>query len=298
MGRHIPRRKGRGCPGAISQDAGLFLDMYWVSLAYHSCSQGLWNSTIAGPMPSLMDFSIRVAFSSADFCGNRQKYQNSVLQVVYRPAFLDDMRRGRRRYFSEAFRVSMFAWSARSSPLGNVRDLFKTEDLADERPSKLVEKARALLSVELNHPGVTTIQALMVLSVVYGSHGDDSTAWGLSGMAIRLLFDLGLHRDPTELGKIETLTQLDLDARRLVFWGCFTFDRSVQSLCYLPPANDLCAHLIKTCAMYLGRPCAIKLEDVTTKRPVAHANSNDEELLMCNEYANLFQVIGRIGRAM
>lgn len=45
-----------------------------------------------------------------------------------------------------------------------------------------------------------------------------------SGRAIRLIFELGLHRNPEDIESLK-LSKMDLEVRKIVFWGCFTFDR-------------------------------------------------------------------------
>ena len=47
---------------------------------------------------------------------------------------------------------------------------------------------------------------------------------GLAGRAIRLIFELGLHRDSSDL-ESSPLTPMDSEVRQVVFWGCFNFDR-------------------------------------------------------------------------
>jgi hypothetical protein len=45
-----------------------------------------------------------------------------------------------------------------------------------------------------------------------------------TGRAIRLMFELGLHCDPEEM-ETHHLSKIDLEVRRTVFWGCFTYDQ-------------------------------------------------------------------------
>lgn len=46
-----------------------------------------------------------------------------------------------------------------------------------------------------------------------------------TGDACRLAFDLGLHRDCSGLESANDMTEIDLEARSIIFWGCFVFDR-------------------------------------------------------------------------
>ena len=79
------------------------------------------------------------------------------------------------------------------------------------------------------------------------NRSNDTKGWLFTGDACRLAFDLGLHRDCSQLQAPEELTQADLEARSVTFWGCFVFDR--------------------LWAMYLGRPNCINLAEVTVRRP-------------------------------
>ncbi len=152
-------------------------------------------------------------------------YQHTVLQVIHKEAFLHDMRSGQCRYFSKALLYSIFACAARISDIPEVRALtFSTSEGTEREGSYLFKKAIVLLEEELEHAGITTIQSLQLLSVIYCAQGADTKGWMESGRAIRLIFELGLHKDASELDSTK-LSQMDLEVRQVVFWGCFTYDR-------------------------------------------------------------------------
>lgn len=55
-------------------------------------------------------------------------------------------------------------------------------------------RAKELLPQELERPGsIPTVQGLLLLSASAGSLGQKSQAWTYSGMAFRMLVDMGLH---------------------------------------------------------------------------------------------------------
>jgi hypothetical protein len=70
----------------------------------------------------------------------------------------------------------------------------------------------------------------VVSNYLLQEHGNDfafmEEPWLIckSGRAIRLIFELGLHRNPEEMESLN-LSAMDLEVRRTVFWGCFTYDR-------------------------------------------------------------------------
>ncbi|KAJ9216289.1 transcriptional regulator family: Fungal Specific TF [Paecilomyces variotii] len=69
-----------------------------------------------------------------------------------------------------------------------------------------------------------TVQALALMSVREAGCGREGKGWVYSGMSFRMAYDLGLNVDPTSLGA-NTLSEEEIDARRITFWGCFLFDK-------------------------------------------------------------------------
>ncbi|KAK5149138.1 hypothetical protein LTR04_000041 [Oleoguttula sp. CCFEE 6159] len=203
------------------------------------------------------------------------KYQHSVLQVIHREAFLHDMQNNRCRYYSKALLYAIFACAARISELPYVRELsFAKEPGSSGKEPYLLKKAMILVEEELEQgPGITTIQALQLLSVCHCARASDTKGWMDTGRAIRLIFELGLHRNPEDIESLN-LSKMDLEVRKTVFWGCFTFDR-VWSL-------------------YLGRPYAIKLEDVTVRKPLDGNDSPSWEVLILAAWIDLLDIVGHI----
>lgn len=74
-----------------------------------------------------------------------------------------------------------------------------------------------------------TVQALAIMSVREAGCGREGSGWVYSGMSFRMASDLGLNVDSAGLGS-STLSQEDIDARRITFWGCFLFDKYVSPL--------------------------------------------------------------------
>ncbi|KAF8248363.1 hypothetical protein K440DRAFT_649976 [Wilcoxina mikolae CBS 423.85] len=77
---------------------------------------------------------------------------------------------------------------------------------------------------EHENPRLTTVQALALMSVREAGCGREAKGWVYSGMSFRMAMDLGLHLDPTTL-KEDEMTDEEVDARRITFWGCFLFDK-------------------------------------------------------------------------
>lgn len=71
-----------------------------------------------------------------------------------------------------------------------------------------------------------TVQALALMSVREAGCGREGKGWVYSGMSFRMAYDLGLNVEATTLG-VNKLTEEEVDARRVTFWGCFLFDKFV-----------------------------------------------------------------------
>ena len=210
------------------------------------------------------------------------QFQHKVLQVVHREAFLQDMQAGRSRYYSKALLYSILANAAMFSEVPEIRALAlsKDEDPEGSKPY-LLRKATEMVEYEVeNNVGVTTIQSLQLLSAVHCRRGADTKGWLESGRASRLIFELGLHKDDTEFPSSRS-TPMDLEVRRVVFWGCFTYDRSWS--------------------LYLGRPYALNLDDVTISPPSLLSDRSSSyygELSILLAWTKLFTIVGDICNAL
>lgn len=210
------------------------------------------------------------------------QFQHKVLQVVHREAFLQDMQAGRSRYYSKALLYAILANAAVSSEVAEIRALALSRD-EDPEGSKpyLLRKATEMTEHEIeNNVGVTTVQCLQLLSAVHSRRGGDTKGWLESGRASRLIFELGLHKEDAEFQSSHS-SPMDLEVRRVVFWGCFAYDRGW--------------------GLYLGRPCALNLDDVTIS-PLSlvsdETSSYSAELSILLAWATLFTIVGDICNAL
>ncbi|KAM6504683.1 hypothetical protein FSOLCH5_015185 [Fusarium solani] len=163
---------------------------------------------------------------------NRQHHS---FLITYRPAFMRDMACDG-PYFSKLLLNAIYFGSSKFSPRLQVR-----KDPNDVRTAgwKYRERVRELLGGSLDRSHITTIQALLVMANSLFALGDErSAAWLYAGLAFRMLIDLGLHVDLTNL---HPFSDEDLEIRRRVFWGAFVVDK-IQSL-------------------YQGRPVTLKEAD-------------------------------------
>ena len=75
-----------------------------------------------------------------------------------------------------------------------------------------------------------TVQALSIMSVREAGCCREGSGWVYSGMSFRMAYDLGLNVDVTSLGS-SSLSEKDIDARRITFWGCYLFDKYEYTPC-------------------------------------------------------------------
>ncbi|KAL4811446.1 fungal-specific transcription factor domain-containing protein [Aspergillus unguis] len=163
---------------------------------------------------------------------NRQHHS---FLLTYRPAFMRDMACNG-PYFSKLLLNAIYFGAAKFSPRLEVR-----KDPNDVRTAgwKFRERVRELLGGALDRSDITTIQALLMMTNSLFALGDErSAAWLYSGLAFRMLIDLGMHVDLTSTRRF---SDEDLEIRRRVFWGAFVVDK-IQSL-------------------YQGRPISLKETD-------------------------------------
>ena len=90
----------------------------------------------------------------------------------------------------------------------------------------LISRARLLLGSEIQKPSsIPTAQALLQLSARELAYGATSQAWLYSGMAFRMVSDLGLHHSSGRGSNLSHLTAEDLEIRKRLFWSCYFWDK-------------------------------------------------------------------------
>ncbi|PGH04920.1 hypothetical protein GX51_03216 [Blastomyces parvus] len=207
------------------------------------------------------------------------KYQHTELQVFHQGAFIRDMAAGKTNFYSKTLLYCILACAARISPRPEIRALVLPPDKAyrgKQAPPVnnyqcLFAEASRLLEEERKQPGITTIQSLLLLSVIYCAFSNDMTGLALTNTACRLAIEMGLHRDSSN----ENIPQMDKEARHITFWGCFVFDR--------------------LWGLYLGRSFFLTLdESVTVPRLSGENASLPLHSLLAGSWATLLELVGLI----
>lgn len=206
------------------------------------------------------------------------RHQPTVLQVFDREDFLEGMRSGRSKYFSKALLCTVFACAARISDRPDIRALVipSHENLEDEQPF-LMAMASNLLDEELKKPQVTTVQALLLFSVIHCAFSNDTKGWLLVGNACRIAVDLGLHRNTKELASTN-LAPRDVRVRRVTYLGCLVFDR--------------------LWALYLGRPFCLQSGVTEVEDDAMMHYETPWEMRIAESWARLLVTVGRICEAL
>ncbi|OAP57138.1 hypothetical protein AYL99_07875 [Fonsecaea erecta] len=204
------------------------------------------------------------------------KYQHNILHIIHKEAFLAGMQAQQGPYFSRCLLLCLLASAARISVSPEIRALSvpADDDETGEKPI-LTKQAEEALEEELLSPGLTTIQSLMLLSIIDCCQSNDSRGWMRSGNACRLAFDLGLHENWSRIPNTK-LSPLDLEVRQVILWGCVGFDR--------------------LWSLYLGRPPVIKLSDVSIDRP--NRNAPTWDMKMFAAWAELLELSGHISEKL
>ncbi|KAI9485171.1 MAG: fungal-specific transcription factor domain-containing protein [Benjaminiella poitrasii] len=103
-----------------------------------------------------------------------------------------------------------------------------TNEQLKEIESVLKAKSHKLLGIVYKRSMISTVQALMILSM-FNSHSknddEDTSHWFMTGMAIRMAQDLGLHRDCSRWN----IPECEIELRKRIWYGCYLMDRLVAA---------------------------------------------------------------------
>ncbi|CAG8528580.1 13543_t:CDS:2 [Acaulospora morrowiae] len=175
-----------------------------------------------------------------------------ILPVLYRPRFFDQLKD--KEHLPHLLLNSIYSFAARFS---NKPELRKYPDDPESAGDIFFDRAKALLDNDYDNARVTTIQALVVLSMREYGAARVTRGWLYAGMASRMAQDLGMHRN-SERWHLIKQTHEEREEQKRVFWACFVIDR-------IPSAH-------------LGRPLAIDEKDVdvdhVTSSPISTSSGS------------------------
>lgn len=111
------------------------------------------------------------------------------------------------------------------------------------------QKARASLLGDLSHPSIPLLQGFLLLGLYDIYNGRNNSGWMLTGIGLRMGFNLGFQLNPTTWRLRESVNELTASIRSRVFWGSFVVD-----------------HLL---GLMLGRPALLQISDTTIQESEA-----------------------------
>ncbi|KAL8722083.1 MAG: hypothetical protein Q9225_001370 [Loekoesia sp. 1 TL-2023] len=158
---------------------------------------------------------------------------NSAFLLVYRPAFMRDYA-ANGPFFSKMLLNAIYYNACRHLGSESYRK-YATSVLC--LSTRFHTRFKDLLRQSFDESSITTIQGLLVMSSALAGVGEErNAAWLYSGIAFRMMFDLGLHTDGQSRLSKQQESNEDGEIRRRLFWSAFVIDK-LQSFYYgRPPA--------------------------------------------------------------
>ncbi|CAG8600276.1 11594_t:CDS:2, partial [Acaulospora colombiana] len=172
-----------------------------------------------------------------------------ILPVIHKPRFFDQLKD--KEHLPQLLLNAIYSYAARFSDNPNLR---KNPDDSDSAGDIFFDRAKALLDNEYDKARVTTVQALVVLSIREYGAARVTRGWMYAGMAARMAQDLGMHRN-SEKWSLHQQTHDEIEERKRVFWACFVLDSGSPI-----PANASTQQVSHSISRFI---CLIKLGEIT-----------------------------------
>ena len=82
--------------------------------------------------------------------------------------------------------------------------------------------------IEHGSSKIPTVQALLLLSAQQCGSGNRTQAWLYSGMAFRLIDDMGICVDNKRYADDGKFSTEDIEVRNRLFWSCYFWDKLIS----------------------------------------------------------------------
>ena len=146
------------------------------------------------------------------------KTANSTFLLVYRPAFMRDFA-SNGPFFSKLLLNAIYYNACRNL---SAESCGKYRTTVDTLKTNFRARFKELLRDNFDESSITTIQALLVMSSALAGVGEErNSAWVYSGIAFRMMFDLGLHTTGLGSPSAQQASSEDLEILRRLFWSAF-----------------------------------------------------------------------------
>ncbi|TVY80846.1 Nitrogen assimilation transcription factor nirA, partial [Lachnellula suecica] len=152
-------------------------------------------------------------------------WEYPIFATVSQEHFMEDFRRGQRRYCSSLLVNALLALACRFSDRPSTRP--SPEDRTTAGDAFFAE-AQRLFKAETNDHVLTTVQALGVMSIREASCGRIAESSYLSSQSIRLAVEMGLHMENADVNNDDDKTEKQVSAA--TFWGALSLNEML-SLC-------------------------------------------------------------------
>ncbi|KLJ07279.1 hypothetical protein EMPG_17226 [Blastomyces silverae] len=149
-----------------------------------------------------------------------------LFNFVYRPAFTRDMKMNG-PYFSEILLNAILShsmrWCKDEPKIAKYIDAYSGgTQFFDQACSGLFNTLKA------GNGQIPIVQSLLLLSAQECGRGNRTQAWLYSGMAFRLVEDLGITIDSRKYSGSVQFSDEDIEIRNRLFWSCYFWDKLVS----------------------------------------------------------------------
>ncbi|KAK2732011.1 hypothetical protein FQN55_004272 [Onygenales sp. PD_40] len=149
-----------------------------------------------------------------------------LFNFVYRPAFTRDMKMNG-PYYSDILMNAILShsirWCKDEPKIGRLLDSYDGgAQFFHQACSGLFE------SVKGGNGQIPVVQSLLLLSAQECGRGNRTQAWLFSGMAFRLVEDLGITIDSRKYSGTVQFSAEDIEIRNRLFWCCYFWDKLVS----------------------------------------------------------------------
>jgi hypothetical protein len=151
--------------------------------------------------------------------------------IPHRALFMDRLQKPMNNPFLILLNA-IYALACKFSHDEAIRDLYGEKRSAGRI---FYDRAKAILNECFDESSHTTVEALIIMSQFQHGSGENMSSWLLSGMAIRMAQDLGLHRD---MSKSKDSNGAENEARKRVWWACFFNDTMSSAVMGRPLSID------------------------------------------------------------
>lgn len=146
-----------------------------------------------------------------------------VFNFVYRPTFTRDLKTNG-PYCSVLLLNAVLAhsvrWARADSRMFTLLEPFENGALFGKQA-----RAGLMDALQTGAPSIPTVQALLLMSAQECGQGNLSQSWLYSGMAFRLIVDLGIVFDGRRYARAVKLSAEDIEIRSRLFWSCYFWDK-------------------------------------------------------------------------